>query len=125
MKTSALSAYILLWLLTLFENASFAHSEGLPIGGKTIAGPGKEILELTKSAVVLQSQTSIPPACITVINMTVFPMTIHLNDAPTNYVISNTTTTYCWGKGIKKVSLHVNDPKETRQVLVFWRIDVQ
>jgi hypothetical protein len=29
------------------------------------------------------------------------------------------------GKGVKKVSLHVNDPKETKQVLVFWRIDVQ
>ena len=32
---------------------------------------------------------------------------------------------YCWGKGVKKVSLHVSDPKETKQVLVFWRIDVQ
>jgi hypothetical protein len=112
-------------VLPTLEYAAFAHGEGVPIGGKTIAGPGKEILEQAKSTVVLQSQTPIPPACITVMNMNVLPITIHLNDAPTHYEISNTTSAYCWGKGIKKVSLHVNDPKETKQILVFWRIDVQ
>jgi hypothetical protein len=71
MKTLALfPAYFLLKMLPFFETAAFAHSEGLPIGGKTIAGPGKEILELAKPAIVLQSQ----------------PPIIHLNDAPTNYV---------------------------------------
>ena len=121
----AVTACLVVIIVPLFETASFAHSEGLPIGGRTIAGPGKEILEQARPAIVLQSQTPIPAACITIMNMTVFPMTIHLNDAPTNYVISYTTSAYCWGKGVKKVSLHVNDPKETKQVLVFWRIDVQ
>ena len=66
MKTLGLSlAYFLLVMLPFFELAAFAHSEGLPIGGKTIAGPGKEILELAKPAIVLQAQTPIPAACPT------------------------------------------------------------
>src|SRR5215208_2995170 len=114
MKTSfTLMGGFLLIIVPLLHVAAFAHSEGLPIGGKTIAGPGKEILEQAKSAVVLQSQTPTAPACITVMNMNMFPVTIHLNDAPTDYVNGYTTSAYCWGKGVKKVSLHINDPKET------------
>ena len=124
-RFSAVTASFVVIILLGFHSASFAHSEGLPIGGRTIAGPGRELLEQAKPAIVLQSQTPLPPACITVMNMTVFPMTIRLNDAPTNYVIGYTTSAYCWGKGVKKVSLHANDPKETKQILVFWRIDVQ
>ena len=121
----SLLGWFFLTILPPFEKATFAHSEGLPTGGKTIAGPGRETLEQAKPAIVLQSQTPIPPACITVMNMTLIPMTIRLNDAPTNYVVGNGTSAFCWGKGVKRVSLHVNDPKEPNRIIVLWRIDVQ
>jgi hypothetical protein len=108
------------------EDQCFAHGDSLPAGGKTIAGPGNAAIEKTKPAIVLESKVPIPPACITILNMTMFPLTIWLNDAPTDYVISTpSTTAYCWGKGVKKVSLHVADPKETNGPRVLWRIDLQ
>jgi len=94
-------------------------------GGKTIAGPGNVAVEKGKATVVLESKTPIVSSCITVLNMTMFPVTIWLNDAPSDYVIGNGTSAYCWGKGIKKISLHLSDSKQIEKAQVLWRIDAQ
>ena len=122
---SAVVSYLFLTTLAILPIPSHAHGDGLPPGGKTIAGPGNAVLEKTSSVVVLESNVPIPAACISIMNMTEIPVTIWLNDAPTKFVVANSMRPYGWGKGIKKVSLRLNDPKEPNPTRVSWRIDEQ
>ena len=54
----------ILLVLSLLYDMTGAHGDGLPMGGKTIAGPGNAGIEKAKPAVILTSKIPLPPACI-------------------------------------------------------------
>ena len=115
----------ILLILSLLYDMAGAHGDGLPMGGKTIAGPGNAGIEKAKPAVILTSKVPLPPACITLMNMTMSSLTVWLDDSPTNFTLGNGTASFCWGKGVKKVSLHAADQQDPNSPKALWRIDAQ